>query len=412
MSSKVRNRKLVLLYVLTFCLFSFYSYAGLGNAARKIPLFMGELFLLVYTFGYLVGGSNDRFYKLFKYIIFINLISFLMPFVFRGQGLILSYRVGAWSLTLLMFFFFLKEKIELKDIETYIWVLAVIYIILWTYAFTHLPAMTFGISDEEGATDDSRGIVRINFVGRNSLVFAYFMALVKWSYSKKKLYGIAAIVFFVFIVLQLTRQIILWSLLVTIIYMLVRNKAKLFAVVGVCLIAVMFFLPTIKISDDSILGSMLDLTERQMESQQSGEDDVRVLEYEHYFTKWHDNIAEVILGSGPPHSESGYGKMDERMQDMYGFYLSDVGYARMFAITGIVGLALYLMLFFAGATAKMPPQLEYVNLFMCYMIPANIAAAWYSGSDVQIALSICGYLIYQYGQYAKRKSPRCLLQET
>lgn len=398
------NGSIVLLYVLTFCLFSLYGYVGLSNVARKLPLFFGALFLFFYTCSYLRGNSKEPIYNIFKYLTFITLISMVTPFIFWGQSVVLSYRVSASMLTIMLFFLFVKKKYSLEEIETYIWILAIVYIVLWLYAYTQLPYVTFGYSDEDVLTDESRGMLRVNFLGRNSLILAYFMALVKWSSTRKKSFLAIAIVFYVFIVLQLTRQIILWSMLVTILYMLKRNKAKLFSAIAVGVLAVMLVLPNIKVSDDSIIGSMINLTERQVETQQSGDDDVRVREYEHYFTAWHTNIVEDILGSGQPHSESSYGRMNTRMQDMYGFYLSDVGYAMMFAVTGIVGLALYLLLFWKGATARMPRQLEYVNLFMLYMIPANIAASWYSGPDCRVALAVCGYLIYRY-RLSASKSP-------
>lgn len=47
---------------------------------------------------------------------------------------------------------------------------------------------------------------------------------------------------------------------------------------------------------------------------------------------------------------------------------------------------------------QMPADLEYVRMFMLFLIPANIAASWYTTPDCQIAMAICIYIIMQYGR--------------
>ena len=87
-----------------------------------------------------------------------------------------------------------------------------------------------------------------------------------------------------------------------------------------------------------------------------------------------------------------------------GLFLSDVGYARMFADVGLIGLILYILLFYRGMRAKLPQELEYVPLFFAFLIPANIAASWYATPDCQIAMSIGAYLIVAYGNKSRTSS--------
>ena len=74
----------------------------------------------------------------------------------------------------------------------------------------------------------------------------------------------------------------------------------------------------------------------------------------------------------------------------------------MFALTGALGLFLYIWLFVKCTFVKMPKELQYVNMFMGAMLPLNIAAAWYAGGDSQICIAMCVYLIVLYGKKSTR----------
>lgn len=209
--------------------------------------------------------------------------------------------------------------------------------------------------------------------------------------------------FFLFIVFQLTRQLILWTALVGMIYIYLKNPKK---ILGFCLAAFFLFalfINNVEISDDSLVGSMINVTKAQIDSNKGGNEDIRITEYKYFFGEWSKNIVTDIIGNGMPHANSPYGRMNTRLMEQQRLFLSDVGYAKMFVIQGLLGLCLYLFLFFMSVRLQMPADLDYARMFMAFTIPANIGASWYATADGQIALCICVYLIMLYGRKQKGK---------
>ena len=168
------------------------------------------------------------------------------------------------------------------------------------------------------------------------------------------------------------------------------------------------FIGNIKLSEDSILGSMVALTIKQnKENQYINEEDIRITEYKYFMGDFSKNIITDIIGNGMPHFDSSYGKSYWIRDHEKGLYLSDVGYAKMYAVNGLIGLCLYLFLFIYSLRKRIPKQLAYCKLVILFMMPANIAASWYSTVDGQIAVSICIYLIMVYSIKKRKDEIQC-----
>jgi hypothetical protein len=362
---------------------------------RRMMLFVSVPVMFVYIWSEFIKKYKDKYFRIMRWIVISTMISIVMAWGFRDQSIILGYRATASAFVLLFFFYLCKRKLPLKFIEKYIWVLGILYILLWLFAMYKVPEIIFQMGDADVVSEDtSRGMIRINFVGRLSLILAYFMALNKYYETKEKKFIPIVVVLYLFIVFQLTRQLILWTAVVTIIYIFSKSKK---VAIAFSILFVVFYMAigTIQFSDDSIIGSMVNLTEQQAENNSIGDEDIRATEYKYFFTKWSNSLVTDIFGCGVPHSDSSYGMFEKRASDM-GLWLSDVGYGEMKVITGWLGLFLYLFLFISCLFVKMPSNLEYTKLFMGFMIPANIAADWYIKVDGQIAMVICAYLITRY----------------
>lgn len=195
--------------------------------------------------------------------------------------------------------------------------------------------------------------------------------------------------------MQVTRQLILWTALVTIIY--IFQKSKKIMVVGVITFLALYIASSnIKFQQDSVIGSMIELTQQQINNNSKGDENIRISEYRYFFTEWPSNIITKIIGNGYPHSDSDYGHFFSNIQENKRFFLSDVGYAQMYVVTGLVGLILYVYLFIKCIFRHMPANLVYTKMFMFFLLPANIAANWYAKVDCQIAMCTAVYLIAIY----------------
>lgn len=400
----IQNIKVQYFFVFIYILisFQFYNYAGFSNTLMKLPHFLSIpiMFILCRNILFIIKSPHPLFSTM-RWIVFSLIISIISSWLFWNQSIILGFRCSSTMFVLLFFFYLYKIKPSVSFLENIILTLGFVYILLWTYGFIKLPTPVFGIADEDTGlmnTDDSRGMLRLNFVGRLSMILAYFLSLNKLYSTSKIKYLIFTFIFFLFIVFQLTRQLILWTFVVTIIYAYLKNPKK---IICACILVLFFFTtisPNIKFSDDSIIGSMINLTEKQANDNKAGEEDVRITEYKYFLGKWSQNIVTDIIGNGMPHSDSQYGHYYSNIQTRKKLFLSDVGYAQIFVIQGIIGIFLYLYLFLKSLRYQMPIELDYARMFMLFLIPANIGASWYSSPDCQISMVICIYIIIKFGK--------------
>lgn len=392
---------IVLIYIIVS--FRFFQYTGMNDDLQKFFQMLSVPFMFVVCRDSIFKSKSPNvLFNIMRWILFSLIISIFSAWLFWGQSLSLGFRITSIQFAWLFFFYLYQAKPSTDFLEKIIWICGFTYIVLWIYAFLQAPVPVFGgrIDEETGMVNDdlSRGIIRINFYGRTFLVLAFFLSLNKFYCTRKKYFLLIAGTFFTFIVFQLTRQIIVWSLLVGLIYIYLKNPKKSLALGIISIFILTLFASNLKLSDESVVGNMINVSQDQIEKNNSGDEDIRITEYRYLFTEWSKNLVTDIIGNGVPHGNSQYGKYNTRLCKEQGIYYSDVGYASMYIIQGWIGLFLYLFLFFKTVHLQMPIDLDYARMFMAYMIPANIAAAWYSTPDCQIALCICVYLIMLYGR--------------
>ncbi|WP_321479829.1 hypothetical protein [uncultured Bacteroides sp.] len=388
----MKRINLIILYLFPLVLFQFYSYVGFSQFVVKLLSFVSVPLLLIYVSDVLFQQNNTtRYFKIMRWIFFSTILSMFMAWIFWGQSIVLGYRVTAGMLGLIYFFFLCKVKPSIKELERMIWIFSFVYILLWLYGMSKAPQLIFGF-DSDRELDDSRGIFRLIIVGKSFIVAAFFLSLNKFSVLKKKKYLIFAIFFFIFIVLQVVRQIIIISFLVSLYYIL-RNNKRMWLYFALAFMVLSVTPQIIKINDDSVLGKLIALSENQAENQRNGDENIRVQEYKFFFADYSKNMLTNILGNGVAHSESSYGHYLEHVQDMKRYFLSDVGYAKMFVINGLLGLFLYFLLFVKILFQSISENNMFAKLFMIYMIPANIAADWYAKPDGIIIICICVYVL-------------------
>jgi len=372
-----------------------YTYVGFNLTLIKALYFISVPIMIVYVIGlWTVKQKNNSYFYCMSFILLSTVLSILMAYLFSEQSLGLGYRATAPYLAIIFYFYLLKTRPVLKQIEIFVWIFAGIYIVLWLYGISKAPEIVFG--DVDGYISDSRGVFRLRLPGRACVVLAFFLALNKYVVTHKTFFLTLSIFLFTIIVLQVTRQIILFSFLVGICYLLLSDrKAWVYLIIIGCVFILFLSLNKRIIPEDSVIGQMLSLTGSQVDDQKSGEDDVRIQEYRFFFNDFSKNLITDIFGNGVPHHDSKYGRYYvDTVQDVYRFFLSDVGYAQMFAVTGWVGLLLYLFLFLRVARQKVPSVVMFAKLFVIYQIFANIAASWYT-HDV-ICICVCIYVLSVY----------------
>ncbi len=385
------------LILFTLASFKFYSYIGFNLQLLSAVFYLAQALMLGCCFRDVFNSNGNWIYAIMRYILLITWFSIIPAWVFWNQSVPLSV-VATTNLSVITLFFFLwKHEFSMKELEKYIIILGFVYVILWLYSLKNLPMMTFGVTNVNETTmfNEERGMLRINFVGRTSLVLTYFLFLNKSFNTRKVTYIALSVFFFIMIVFQLTRQIIFGAGIVTIIYIFLKSKRLTAYIVGAA-VAMYLFSFSFSFNKEGVVGSMIELTKSQTKYRYEKGDN-RSQEYKYFFTAYSKNVFTDVFGNGVPYSTSPYGKAEQRSNDN-GYYRTDVGYASIFVTIGWVGLILYLVLFYLCLRRKVDSNIEYAILFIGYMVIADVMASWHTTADGQVALATCAYILARYGK--------------
>ena len=368
-STSVFSWQFLELVIITIIAYSFFQYHPLSE--KGVVKFSNMLLVLIVfacSFSQFTT-RKDSISVSIKYLLVSIIVSMFSSWIFWGQDLLLSYRGSYYLLYYVLFFYLLKRKPSIQLLEKYIVFIGFLYSVLWLYGISCWPDQVFGSQSEESFEDQSRGFVRLYFVGIVNLVFAFFLCVVKYNRTTKVGYLLGIIYFFIFIVFQLTRQVILFSFIIGAIYYFYYNRKKLLYIAIFLFCLSIYTIPTV-MEDDNVISSMIELSENQQESNESGKTDIRIIEYEFFFTSFSKNIVTSIIGNGLPHTEGPYGKALYRT----GYYMSDVGYAQIYVVLGVVGLIIFMFLLYKAIRIKISSEYVYTKLFVIFTIFGNIAS--------------------------------------
>lgn len=390
MTLNKRTLGTILIFAFPVCLYQMFNIIWIDKQIAKLLYFLILTFVIIYVFPNLFRIKKHSKYEVPLRFLFITMwVSIACAFLFWGQDVILSYRSSATYFGIVFFFLLMKEKPDVTVVEKLIWFYCIVFILLWLYGMHKAPQIIYAI-DAETTMDNSRGIFRLALPGRGFLILGFFVAVSKYIETKKTKWAVLFSILFVFIIFQVTRQIIIFSFLVSAIYILRKSKVALF-VLFLGAIFILFSDSFIKVNDDSIIGKMINLSTEQASSQSTGDKNIRLLEYEYFLTHYSKNIITDIFGNGVPHFTSSYGLKEINIREQFSYFMSDVGYAEIFVRFGISGILLYIIIFTRAAFQRVDKEYMYAKLFVIYLAMANVTASWVF-QDV-LPLCICLYVL-------------------
>ncbi|WP_434662558.1 hypothetical protein ACMYSL_10105 [Klebsiella sp. MISC125] len=387
---KKRFLGLLLIFIFPICLYQMFNIVLFDKQVVKFLYFL----ILTCTILFILP-SFLRIRKKSKYEVPLRLLficiwgSFFCALLFWGQDIILSYRAGATYLGIVYFFLLMKERPNKATLEKLIWFFCGLFIVLWLYGMHKAPEIVYAI-DAETTMDNSRGIFRLALPGRGFLILGFFVAVSKYVETKKNGWFLLLSVLFMFVVFQVTRQIIVFSFMIAALYILRKSKMA-WVLLIIASLFLLFSGSLINVSDNSVIGKMINLSAEQATSQSTGDKNIRLLEYEYFFSNYSKNMITDIFGNGIPHFSSSYGLKEINIRERFAYFMSDVGYAEIFVRFGILGLSLYLLVFVRVALQPVDDDYMYAKLFIVYLALANVTASWVF-QDV-IPLCICLYLL-------------------
>jgi hypothetical protein len=380
-----------LLIVFIFCLSSFYFYEPIFLNEQLLKLLYW--FMVIVLFGFslkpiLYNSETFKFISPLRVLVISMFVSVLSAMVFWGQSPHLTIRAMFPYLGFVLYFYLLTTKPPLVWLVRLIWILAALYILIYLFSLIQIPNTVFG-SFMDRTVSDKRGFFRLFIPGRGFMFLSFFMSVSSYLYSKRTRWLWIAFGLFLIIVAHVIRQYILFSFIIAGVVLLWRVELwKKILLLLLCVIAGYYVYEY-----SSIIQALINITNAQIVENKPVED-VRITAYRYFFFEFAPNLFASIFGNGVPHDQSSYGSFYRFVvNDQMELFMSDVGFAQIYAQFGLFGLLSVFFIFFRSFYIKVPSKYLYLKLFIIFVFFSNFLSGYFLSNHNIAAISIVLYMM-------------------
>lgn len=375
---------------------TFYTPFGIiSSQLGKLIYYSICIISLIYAYKIGINLKKIKYPKVaYKILIFGIIFSSYMAMLFHEQSFKVSFiAIMPYLLSYLVFYILMKFNIPKEKIEKAIWGFCIISMVIYIINVVTFPNIVFGTEKDE--YDMSRGIVRLGVYSIELIVLFFFYSINQWLLTKQKKYVWLILLTATFIVLSVTRQIILLSAVLGIFFILRQASLQKKIVVIICSILFYFaILPQIP-----MYKTMVELSEQQIERNNTENEDIRITAWKFYTYEYQVNVITSIFGNGVPSlGNSQWAKQYEKM--VYanyggnGCYYVDVGWAGFFWLFGMFGTLGLLILLIKAMLKKKSEEMKYVSYWLVFIIITSITSAPIIFYNQVISITTILYLIY------------------
>lgn len=347
---------------------------------------MGYCALLVYIWMFISEYRvfNNRLYRTEFLLIIFAFITFLVSILFYSQPISVISRYLI-PLSFIPYLYCVKSRIEELTVENILVFIAILYFICWQYQVIVFPNVVFG--SKELSEDTTRGFARFYIATKEHFPFLLFFFLSKYNETKKILYPALAFCVFSCIILHVGRQMIAWSGLMALVFILYTNGKRIKNIIIISIIC--YFAMTLFMDNFSVVSDLIDLTQHSESGINSADtDNIRFEAMGRFISDFNDNLITALFGNG-------YAVKGTELYAKYlryennGYYLSDVGFVGMFINQGLIYTVLIVILLYQILFRyKVTVRYLYLKYYIVYICLSYIGSHSLSSNLIFVALSI------------------------
>ena len=369
--------KYLKLFLIVFCLssYKFFRPIFLSDELLKFIYYLLLIIVIGISIRYSFFYKKRGFGLLINLLIIAVLISVFSCYLFWKQNILYTLLASLPLFSFFVYPFIKYYRLKPKDLEYICWVFTILFALCFIGAYAVAPTKIFtGYGELEKGLDTSRGIARIRLttIGGGALYFCYFLSINK--YINKRSFKALCIALFLFalIVLQLGRQAIIISLILTVV-MILREVSVLKKML---IISFLYIATTLIINNVTVIKNLVEITEEQVESNNEDESDIRILSYKFYMLDFPGTIQTTLFGHGMYSLKEGsgdYGDYINKYGRDYGLIPADVGYAFIYLIFGALGLILMGFILRRVFFIKVFKEYEYARYYVFFLFLTSVA---------------------------------------
>lgn len=376
-----RNLPLVL-FILTYSLayFKFFRPVGLDDDLLKaisyLFLFMG----ILYSQDKIFGGKNFEFTKILKNFCLFMFLSILPAQLFWGQNVIDTLISTLPYFTFLFYFFLIKTKPSLKNIENYVWIFLAVYLFCFYVALAIAPSKIFmGYGELNKAIDTERGLsrIRLTLIGAGPLYLGFFLSISKLKQKFSYKWFLITLFLFISVIMHLGRQSIMYCFILGVVYFInnfsVIKKGLILLVTSILMWILVNFVP--------VISKLIEKSQTDYANQVDGNEYVRFGAYKFYLFGVSPNIVAVLFGNGLYSlGKSDYGDYIDKFGRSQGYIPADVGFAAIYLYFGLIGIFFFILILYKAITLKVHPEANYAKYYLVFLYVGSFAGNTLLGS--------------------------------
>lgn len=379
-----RINNLIIIFII-FCSTGFYELSMLGPLQKIAELLGIGLIILLLSFHIVYAGQKQfpHNFTLPIVFIFISLLTSTIMAKYSRDQSFGETLYSARSLFYYLFYFLLHQlKIRPKDLETILFALGIIYVVLFLLQYLAYPTKIFNTYVRL-----DRGTIRIYLAGSAYLSVAFLMSLQFFYRTNKIKYMILLLVFLSIFVLTGGRQTLAIMILVLTLFLIFDRKVKsrvMLALLGITG-SFMIFLIFRNIFTALILKTQTDVS--------TGQDYIRVQAAIFFLTDFFKNAMSYITGNGMHAGVSAYGTEITGYKVNYGYFLGDIGIIGNYAIYGIFFLIGIILFFIRAFKIRIEQQYSYIKYLFIVALISILTGSAFTQSHFICCILCLFYLI-------------------
>ncbi len=296
-------------------------------------------------------------------------VSIAMASIFHNQSIVQSViSTAPYIMAYLMLYAMLKLDVSTRIIMRVYLCLCMLSSWVFTANLLTFPNNMFG--EPMLSEDTTRGIVRVVQEFREVFPLMVFYCINRWQDTHHKAWLALMAYFGLFIVLSVTRQTILLTVVIGTWYLLRRVswQVRLAAVLSIGAAAV------IAVTQIPMFQTMVEFTQEQAE-ESSDSENVRITAWRYYTYGNQTNALTPILGNGMPSlGNSPWGKaFDSETETNYTF-AADVGWAGFYWHFGLPALCALLYIIIKALRRSKSAKKRFIDYWLVYMLITSMAS--------------------------------------
>jgi hypothetical protein len=161
---KEKKNTIVILFILIYCLayLHFFRPLGVGEILLKAIYYVILFVSLVYSMRSIFSKKLFVFSRVLKVLTFFMFLSIIPAQIFWNQNFTDTFISTLPFLTFLFYFYLVRTKPSLLDIEYVTWIFVIIYLVCFYIALIMAPVKIFeGFGELDKGLDTARGLSRI-----------------------------------------------------------------------------------------------------------------------------------------------------------------------------------------------------------------------------------------------------------